>query len=125
MSFAALSQITSQSLTLVPMIGFGIPGPHGRRAFLIVASMVPREKTGVYIGIFDMMIVVPMLVETVTFGWIFENLLGSKSTNAMLVPERCSATRPLPSCRWNPRTPIRTLLSCHSARTAASQPMTG
>jgi maltose/moltooligosaccharide transporter len=26
-----------------------------------------------------------MLIETLTFGWIFENLLGSKGTNAMLV----------------------------------------
>ena len=32
-----------------------------------------------------MMIVVPMLIETLTFGWIFENLLGSKGTNAILL----------------------------------------
>jgi maltose/moltooligosaccharide transporter len=33
----------------------------------------------------NMMIVVPMLIQTVTFGWIFENLLDSRGTNAMLV----------------------------------------
>ena len=26
-----------------------------------------------------------MLIETLTFGWIFENLLGSKGTNAILL----------------------------------------
>jgi maltose/moltooligosaccharide transporter len=53
--------------------------------YLMVASMVPRERTGVYMGILNMMIVVPMLVETVTFGWIFKHLLGGKATSAMLV----------------------------------------
>jgi maltose/moltooligosaccharide transporter len=51
----------------------------------MVASMVPRERTGVYMGILNMMIVVPMLIQTLTFGWIFENLLGERGTNAMLV----------------------------------------
>jgi maltose/moltooligosaccharide transporter len=31
------------------------------------------------------MIVVPMLVETVTFGWIFKHLLDSKGSNAMIL----------------------------------------
>ena len=49
----------------------------------MVASMVPAKRTGVYMGILNMMIVVPMLVQTVTFGWIFTNLLDSKGSNAM------------------------------------------
>ena len=53
--------------------------------YLMVASMVPREKTGVYMGILNMMIVVPMLIQTLTFGWIFENLLDSRGTNAILL----------------------------------------
>src|SRR5205085_2118058 len=50
---------------------------------LLVASMVPARRTGVYMGILNMMIVVPMLVQTVTFGWIFNHLLGGKGSNAM------------------------------------------
>jgi maltose/moltooligosaccharide transporter len=85
-SLAALSQISNQYLTLVPMIGLGICWASMVGVpYLMVASMVPREKTGVYMGILNMMIVVPMLIETLTFGWIFENLLGSKGTNAILV----------------------------------------
>jgi maltose/moltooligosaccharide transporter len=53
--------------------------------YLMVASMVPRERTGVYMGILNMMIVVPMLIQTLTFGWIFENLLDSRGTNAMVL----------------------------------------
>ena len=51
--------------------------------YLMVASMVPAKRTGVYMGILNMMIVVPMLIQTVTFGWIFNHLLDSKGSNAM------------------------------------------
>jgi maltose/moltooligosaccharide transporter len=51
--------------------------------YLMVASMVPARRTGVYMGILNMMIVVPMLIETVTFGWIFHYLLDNKGSNAI------------------------------------------
>jgi len=85
-SLAALSTINNQALSLVPMIGLGICWASMVGVpYLMVASMVPRERTGVYMGILNMMIVVPMLIETLTFGWIFENLLDSKGTNAILL----------------------------------------
>ena len=85
-SLVALSQINVQILTLVPMIGLGICWASMVGVpYLMVASMVPREKTGVYMGILNMMIVVPMLIQTLTFGWIFENLLDNRGTLAMMV----------------------------------------
>jgi maltose/moltooligosaccharide transporter len=51
----------------------------------MVASMVPAKRTGVYMGILNMMIVVPMLIETVTFGWIFNHLLDNKGSNALIL----------------------------------------
>ena len=86
LSLAALSQISSQILTLVPMIGLGICWASMVGVpYLMVASMVPRERTGVYMGILNMMIVVPMLIQTVTFGFIFENFLDAKGTSAILL----------------------------------------
>ena len=65
LSLAPLSQINNQSLTLVPMIGLGICWASMVGVpYLMVASMVPRERTGVYMGILNMMIVVPMLIQT-------------------------------------------------------------
>jgi maltose/moltooligosaccharide transporter len=79
-----LPHIHNQYLALVPMIGVGIFWASAVGVpYLMVASMVPAKRTGVYMGILNMMIVVPMLVETVTFGWIFTHLLHSKGTNAM------------------------------------------
>ena len=81
----ALSQVGNQYLALVPMILLGIAWASMMGIpYILVASMVPKERTGVYMGIVNMMIVVPMLVQTLTFGWIFENLLGSDGTNAII-----------------------------------------
>src|SRR2546421_105609 len=81
-----LSHIHNQYLALVPMIGLGIFWASAVGIpYLMVASMVPAKRTGVYMGILNMMIVVPMLVETVTFGWIFQHLLDGKGSNAIMV----------------------------------------
>jgi maltose/moltooligosaccharide transporter len=81
-----LSNISNQYVALIPMIGVGIFWASAVGVpYLMVASMVPAKRTGVYMGILNMMIVVPMLVQTVTFGWIFEHLLDAKGSNAILL----------------------------------------
>jgi len=81
-----VSHITNQYLALVPMIGLGIFWASAVGVpYLMVASMVPAKRTGVYMGILNMMIVVPMLIETVTFGWIFDHLLNNRGSNAIML----------------------------------------
>src|SRR4051812_47207764 len=81
-----VSHITNQYVALIPMIGLGIFWASAVGVpYLMVASMVPAKRTGVYMGILNMMIVVPMLIETVTFGWIFTHLLDSKGSNAIML----------------------------------------
>jgi maltose/moltooligosaccharide transporter len=81
-----LSHIHNQYLALVPMIGLGIFWASAVGVpYLMVASMVPAKRTGVYMGILNMMIVVPMLIETVTFGWIFSTFLHHKGHNAIML----------------------------------------
>ncbi|WP_067499406.1 MFS transporter [Actinoplanes sp. TFC3] len=84
LSLVWLARIDNQYLALVPMIGVGIFWASAVGVpYLMVASMVPAKRTGVYMGILNMMIVVPMLVQTVTFGWIFKHLLDGKGSNAI------------------------------------------
>jgi maltose/moltooligosaccharide transporter len=81
-----LAHISNQYVALIPMIGVGIFWASAVGVpYLMVASMVPAKRTGVYMGILNMMIVVPMLIQTVTFGWIFEHLLGGKGSNAIML----------------------------------------
>jgi maltose/moltooligosaccharide transporter len=51
--------------------------------YLMVVESLPKEKYGVYMGIINMMIVIPMLFETVTFGSIYRNILGETPSNAI------------------------------------------
>jgi maltose/moltooligosaccharide transporter len=84
LSLIWLARIDNQYTALIPMIGVGIFWASAVGVpYMMVASMVPARRTGVYMGILNMMIVVPMLVQTVTFGWIFTNLLDSSGANAM------------------------------------------
>ena len=86
LSLVWLSQITNQYIALIPMIGVGIFWASAVGIpYLMVASMVPAKRTGVYMGILNMMIVVPMLIQTVTFGWIFKNLLDGRGSNAIML----------------------------------------
>ncbi len=83
---AWLANVDNQWISLIPMIGIGIMWASIVGVpYMMVASMVPSNRSGVYMGILNMMIVVPMLIETLTFGWIYEHLLGSDPTKAMLL----------------------------------------
>ena len=77
--------ITDPWLVLIPMILFGI----GWAAMMgipytMVSKIVPQERRGVYMGILNMMIVIPMGIETLTFGPIYKYLLSDNAVYAML-----------------------------------------
>lgn len=77
--------ITDSYLVLVPMILFGI----GWAAMMgipytMVSKVIPKDRRGVYMGIVNMMIVIPMFIQTLTFGPIMENLLHDNAVNAIL-----------------------------------------
>jgi maltose/moltooligosaccharide transporter len=52
--------------------------------YLLVVGNIPKERYGVYMGIINMMIVVPMILQTVTFGFVLKNFLGNDSGNAVV-----------------------------------------
>jgi len=77
--------ITDPWLVTMPMILFGI----GWAAMMgipytMVSKIVPQERRGVYMGILNMMIVIPMGIETLTFGPIYKYLLADNAVFAML-----------------------------------------
>lgn len=83
-SLLVLPHVTNKFLVFLPMIGFGISWASLLGVpYIMAVRMVPSNRYGVYMGILNMMIVMPQLLETVTFGWIYENLLGKDPTNAI------------------------------------------
>ena len=81
----SIPHIQDSTIVLLPMVLFGI----GWAAMMgipytMVSKIVPQERRGVYMGILNMMIVIPMGIQTVTFGPIVKNLLGNSAVNAIL-----------------------------------------
>ena len=84
-SLFCIPYISDPLLVLLPMILFGI----GWAAMMgipytMVSKIVPQNRRGVYMGILNMMIVIPMFIQTLTFGPIYKYILGSDAVNAIL-----------------------------------------
>ena len=52
--------------------------------YAMVSKVIPEDRRGVYMGIVNMMIVIPMLIQTVTFGSVIKHLLNNNAVNAIL-----------------------------------------
>jgi maltose/moltooligosaccharide transporter len=71
-------------LLFLPMVGFGIAWASMMGIpYVMVVGSIPKEKYGVYMGIINMMIVIPMILQTLSFGWVYENMLNSAPGNAI------------------------------------------
>jgi maltose/moltooligosaccharide transporter len=85
MALFTIPYIQDPLWVLAPMVLFGI----GWAAMMgipysMVSKIVPQDRRGVYMGILNMMIVIPMGIETISFGPIYKYLLGENAVNAIL-----------------------------------------
>lgn len=81
----SMPYIKDQYVLLLPMILFGI----GWAAMMgipyaMVSKVIPEDRRGVYMGIVNMMIVIPMLIQTISFGAIIKYILNNNAINAIL-----------------------------------------
>jgi maltose/moltooligosaccharide transporter len=66
------------------MIGFGIAWASMMGVpYLLVVNEIPKERYGVYMGIINMMIVVPMIFQTLSFGYVSKYLLNNNAGSAI------------------------------------------
>jgi len=65
-------------------IGIGWAGMMGN-TYVMLADVIPPERTGIYMGIFNMFIVIPMLIQTLTMPLFYGPLLGGDPRNVMLL----------------------------------------
>ena len=76
--------ITDKNLLFIPMTGFGIAWASMMGIpYLLVVHKIPKERYGVYMGIINMMIVIPMLIQTTTFGYILKHFLNNDPGKAI------------------------------------------
>jgi len=76
--------IENKYLLFAPMTGFGIAWASMMGVpYLMVVNNIPKERYGVYMGIINMMIVIPMILQNVTFGYVLKHFLNNDPGKAI------------------------------------------
>ena len=82
--FLVFPHISNKYLLFPAITGFGIGWASMMGIpYLMVVSTIPKERYGVYMGIINMMIVIPMFIQTITFGYIMKHFLHNDSRLAI------------------------------------------
>ena len=80
----AFPHIENKYLLFPAITGFGIGWASMMGIpYLMVVSQIPKERYGVYMGVINMMIVIPMFIQTTTFGYILKHFLNNNAGNAI------------------------------------------
>lgn len=83
--FIVFPMIDNKYMLFPAITGFGIGWASMMGIpYLLVVGNIPKERYGVYMGIINMMIVVPMIVQSLSFGYVLKNFLGNNPGNAIL-----------------------------------------
>lgn len=78
--------IKNEYFILLPMVALGIGWASMMGLpYSIVSPSIPHSKRGIYMGVINMMIVIPMLIQTLSFGFVFNNVLGNNPSSAIIL----------------------------------------
>jgi maltose/moltooligosaccharide transporter len=84
LAMLALPAIESRALLFVPMLGIGLAwGSMMGNPYVMLSDSIPKERVGVYMGVFNMFIVIPMLIQNLTLPLFYETLLGGNPANVI------------------------------------------
>jgi maltose/moltooligosaccharide transporter len=73
-----LPTLQDKALLFIPMVGVGLAWASIMgNPYIMLARSIPAERAGVYMGIFNMFIVLPMIIQMLTLPLYYDTLLGS------------------------------------------------
>jgi maltose/moltooligosaccharide transporter len=82
----SLPHITDRLWLFLPMVGIGIGWASIMgNPYVMLANSIPAARTGVYMGIFNMFIVIPMLIQSVTLPLYYHSWLGGDARNVIVL----------------------------------------
>ena len=84
LAFLAFPMIANKYVFFAIIIGYGIGWASMMGIpYLMIVSEIPKERYGVYMGIINMMIVIPMIIQNISFGYIMKHFLNNDSRLAI------------------------------------------
>jgi len=79
LAMLALPALTTKALLFLPMVGVGLGWASiMANPYVMLAGSIPPERTGVYMGIFNMFIVIPMMIQGVTLPFLYHGWLNGE-----------------------------------------------
>jgi maltose/moltooligosaccharide transporter len=96
----SLLWVPSPLWVLLPMVGLGIAWSSLlSMPYAMLVSALPPRKGGIYMGIFNMFIVLPEIVASLGLGWVMTHLLGDDRLLAVVLGGGCFLVAALLSLR--------------------------
>jgi maltose/moltooligosaccharide transporter len=89
LTLAGIAMITiplihDRALLFVPMVGVGLAWASIMgNPYVMLAGSIPQERVGVYMGIFNMFIVIPMMIQIFTLPLYYHSLLDGNPENVI------------------------------------------
>lgn len=83
-SMICIPLIHSKALLFIPMIGIGLAWASIMgNPYVMLAGSIPKERVGVYMGIFNMFIVIPMIIQSFTLPTLYKTVLNNNPENVI------------------------------------------
>jgi maltose/moltooligosaccharide transporter len=84
LAMLSIPSISSRALLFVPMVGVGLAWASMMgNPYVMLAGSIPAERVGVYMGIFNMFIVIPMMIQIFTLPLVYGRWLGGNPENVI------------------------------------------
>ncbi len=85
-AFLSFPFIEDKALIFLPAIGFGLGWASIMgNPYIVLASSIPAERTGVYMGLFNVMICAPMILYAFTMKFMYEPILGGDPRHVLML----------------------------------------
>ena len=82
----SVAVIHSKGPLLLSMAAFGVAWASIlSMPYAMLAGVLPAGRTGIYMGVFNLFIVLPQIAASLGFGWVMNHLLGNNRTAAVVV----------------------------------------
>jgi maltose/moltooligosaccharide transporter len=95
----AIPSIHSSGWLFVPMVGIGLAWASMMgNPYILLAGAIPPERAGVYMGIFNMFIVLPMIIQMLTMPLYFHTLLAGDPRNVIRLAGCCLLAAAVATC---------------------------
>jgi maltose/moltooligosaccharide transporter len=85
-AMVSIPSIGSEAGLFVAMLGIGIGWASLMGCpYVILADAIPAERTGIYMGIFNLFIVIPMMIQSLTLPLLYGPLLRGDPRNVLIL----------------------------------------